>query len=230
MCIEDAAHAWDLEYEAGRYQHEAPVAFVDDILAAAGANGLGTAEGLYIGCGNGRNYLPLREAGLDLVGLDISRAAIDQLAARMPACHDRLIPGDLAALPAGHTWPIVIGIQVFQHGDRTGAHAHLLAAQRRLRPGGLFCLRVNAVGTDVWPAHEVVEQDPDAGFTVRYTAGAKRGLFIHFFAGTELDMLFDGYTPVLPRRVTSTRRTPPAPGQWAQWEAIYRSPPRSVAS
>jgi SAM-dependent methyltransferase len=228
--IEDAARAWDVEYEAGRYRDEAPVAFVDDILTAARDHGLGTADGLYIGCGNGRNYLPLRTAGLDLTGLDISAAAIAQLTARMPADRDRLVHGDLAALPTGRTWPIVIGIQVFQHGDRTATHAHLRAAQRRLRPGGLFCLRVNAVGTDVWPAHEVVERDPDSGFTVRYTAGSKQGLLVHFFAGAELDLLFEGYTPVLPRRLASTRRTPPAPGQWAQWEAIYRSPANNAAS
>lgn len=51
------AAAWDAEYGAGRYRDEPPVAFVQDILAAARRTGL--ASGLYIGCGNGRNYLRL---------------------------------------------------------------------------------------------------------------------------------------------------------------------------
>ena len=216
-----AAAAWDAEYAAGRYASEQPVAFTGDILAAA--RQARAAGGLYIGCGNGRNYLPLVARGLDLTGLDISASAIAQLAARAPGRRDRLVHGDLGALPAGTAYPLVIGIQVFQHGDRAAAHAHIRAAQRRLMPGGLFCLRVNATATDVWPRHDVTEQHPDGGFTVRYLAGPKHGLLIHFFTSTELDGLFaGGYTPVLPPRLQVTSRVPPQPGQWSQWEAIWR--------
>lgn len=43
------------------------------------------------------------------------------------------------------------------------------AAQRRVSAGGLFCLRVAAAATDVWPGHEIIEHDTgDGGFTVRY--------------------------------------------------------------
>lgn len=216
------AAAWDGEYAASRYRGEPPVAFTGDIIAAA--RDAGARTGLYVGCGNGRNYLPLVAAGLDLTGLDISANAIAHLAERAPGRRDRLIRGDLTALPAGLTYPLVIGIQVFQHGDRAIAHAHIRAAQRRLSPGGLFCLRVNATGTDVWPAHQVTEVDPDdGGFTVRYLEGAKRGLQIHFFSAIELNALFpaSGYRPVLPVRRHATRREPPAPGQWSQWEAIW---------
>jgi len=52
------AAAWDSEYRLGRYLGDSPVAFTRDILAAAQQAHL--ARGLYIGCGNGRNYLPLR--------------------------------------------------------------------------------------------------------------------------------------------------------------------------
>lgn len=65
--------------------------------------------------------------------------------------------------------------------------------------------------------------DGAAWLTVRYLAGPKRGLLIHFFSATELDMLFaDCFAPVLPLRVDRTWRTPPHPGQWSQWEAIWR--------
>lgn len=224
------AAAWDAEYRAGRYTGEPPVPFTRDILAAARHAGL--TRGLYIGCGNGRNYLPLVAGGLDLTGLDISAAAIAQLTARAPRRRDRLLHGDLSALPATATYPLVIGIQVFQHGDRAATHAHIRDAQQRLVPGGLFCLRVNATATDVWPSHEVTEHHPDGGFTIRYLAGAKQGLLIHFFTSAELDALFaSGYTAVLPPRLQVTRRDPPGPGQWSQWEAIWRkaTPPRCGA-
>jgi trans-aconitate methyltransferase len=214
--------AWDAEYAAGRYRDEPPVPFVRDILAAARAAGID--RGLYIGCGNGRNYLPLVAGGLDLTGLDISARAIEELAARAPERRDRLVRGDLAVLPDGATYPLVIGIQVFQHGDRAAAHAHIRAAQLRLSPGGLFCLRVNAAGTDVWPAHEVIERDTgDGGFTVRYLNGPKRGLLIHFVSAAELSWLFPAgeFAPVLALRTRSMRRDPPSPGQWTQWESIW---------
>jgi hypothetical protein len=117
-----AAVSWDAEYAAGRsaggfhprhLRRRAPAAVI---------------RGLYIGCGNGRNYLPLVAGGLDLTGLDISSAAIAQLAARAPDRRDRLVVGDLSALPAQSEYPLLIGIQMFQHGDRAAAHAHIRAA------------------------------------------------------------------------------------------------------
>ncbi len=216
------AAAWDAEYRAGRYRGEPPVAFTADILAAARA--ARHTAGLYVGCGNGRNYLPLVAGGLDLTGLDISAAAIAELSARAPERRHRLITGDLAALPPGAAYPLVIGIQVFQHGDRAAAHAHVRAAQALVAAGGLFCLRVNAAQTDIWPEHEVTEQLPDGGRTVRYLAGPKRGLHVHFFSAAELDRLFAGrFDPVLAPRLHRTWRVPAGLGQWSQWEAIYRT-------
>jgi hypothetical protein len=82
---------------------------------------------------------------------------------------------------------------------------------------------VNAVGTDVAPEHEVIEQHGDGGFTVRYRAGPKENLQIHFFSSEELSNLFEAeFQPVLPLRPRSTWRTPPGRGQWSQWEAIWR--------
>jgi SAM-dependent methyltransferase len=222
--LDGAADAWDVEYAAGRYGDEPPLPFVADVLAAVREHELLGAEGLYVGCGNGRNYLPLVQAGLDLVGLDVSTTALAQLAERAPERSKRLIHGDLSVLPAGAIYPLVVGIQVFQHGDRATAHHHIRAAQARLMPGGLFCLRVNAVGTELEYDHDLVEQDGDGGFTVRYRAGPKRGLLIHFFAESELDALFAGYDVVLAPRVSQTWRVPAERGQWSQWEAIYRKP------
>jgi SAM-dependent methyltransferase len=217
-----AARAWDIEYAAGRYREEPPLPFVADIVAAAREHGVIGRDGVYIGCGNGRNYLALVAAGLDLVGLDISERALVQLAERAPERCSRFVHGDLSALPDCARYPIVIGIQVFQHGDRAAAHQHIAAAQTRLEPGGLFCLRVNAVGTELEHDHDVIERNLDGGFTVRYLAGPKAGLNVHFFAETELSVLFADDEAVVPPRLARTWRTPRTRGQWSQWEAIYR--------
>jgi SAM-dependent methyltransferase len=223
--VRAVSDAWDRAYEAGRYRGEPPVAFVEDILRAAREGGLQGGPGLYIGCGNGRNYVPLVGGGLDLLGLDVSPGAIAQLARRTPERRSRLLVGDLAAIRRTTRFPVVIGIQVFQHGDRRRAHEHIRSAEGLVAPGGLLCVRVNAVGTDVVPAHDVVERGEDGSFTVRYLEGAKRGLDVHFFSRAELESLlasvFDP-VPVLPLRPQVTWRTLPETGQWTQWEAIWR--------
>jgi Methyltransferase domain len=220
--MDSTESVWDAEYQAGRYENEPPVPFVEDILAAAREFGLTGRAGLYIGCGNGRNYVPLVAAGLDLVGLDVSRVAVQRLAERLPG-HPRLVHGDLSVLPADATYGTVIGIQVFQHGDRSQAHSHVRAAQERVAPGGLFCIRVNASDTDVWPRHECIERCSDRGYTVRYLEGPKKGLAIHFFSGIELSDLFSSaFDVVLPLRCDVTWREPRHNGQWSQWEGIWR--------
>jgi hypothetical protein len=217
------AEAWDDQYRNGRYVGEPPVAFVKDILEASRAANLSDQSGVYIGCGNGRNYVPLLAGGLDLVGLDTSRVAITQLAERLPDRRSKLIVGDISALSADARFAVVIGIQVFQHGNRGCAHEHIQAAQDRVARGGLFCLRVNAIGTDVEQEHEQTELGVDRGYTIRYLQGPKSGLDVHFFSESELALLFDGWNPVLALRPQVTWREPPGRGQWTQWEAIWKS-------
>ena len=222
------AAAWDAEYRSGRYASEPAVALVEEILREARSRGI--SSGLDLGCGNGRNYGPLVDGGLDLLGLDVSSEAIRQLAARRPDRADRLRVGDLSALPVDARFPLVVGIQVFQHGVRAACHHHLRAAQARVEARGLFALRVNAVGTEYEYAHEVVERGADGSVTVRYVDGPKRGLPIHFFDRAELERLFaDEFDPVVGLRRSVTVRTTPAGGHWDQWEAIWqRRGPRAA--
>jgi SAM-dependent methyltransferase len=214
------AAVWDAEYRAGRYLGEPPVGFVEDILASARRCGL--TGGLYIGCGNGRNYLPLVERGLDLVALDISAVAIDRLGSVAPDRAARLVVGDISALSEDERFDIVIGIQVFQHGTRRQATETIREAQRRVNPGGIFCLRVNATPTELVYSHSVTETGSDGSYTVRYEAGPKAGLDIHFFARDSLDSLFSDFSPLLPLRLDVTQRRSPDTGSWSQWEGIWQ--------
>jgi SAM-dependent methyltransferase len=219
-----AVESWDREYTTGRYLEEPPIPFTSDILSAA--RSAHVRRGLYVGCGNGRNYLPLVRSGLDLIGLDISPVALQQLAERAPDVRDQLHCGDVSCLPSHQRFDLIIGIQVFQHGTREAAHTHIRAAQHRVAPGGLFAIRVNAVGTNVNHSHQVLERAPDGGYTVRYHDGPKNGLAIHFFSQQELSDLFaERFTLILPLRIQTMTRQPPARGQWSQWEAIWQHRP-----
>jgi hypothetical protein len=213
-----AAASWDAEYASGRYRDEPPVRFAYDVVEAARSRNL--SRGLYVGCGNGRNFVPMTEAGLELLGLDISATAIAQLRQRGPAA-TRLVVGDLDALRSSARFELVIGIQVFQHGRRGQAHRQLAAAAAHVAPGGLLCVRVNSTSSDIRHDHERTET-AGGGFTVRYLGGSKTGLDIHYFTAAELEGCIPaGFSLVLPLRLDSTPHDPPAAGQWSQWEAIW---------
>ena len=91
-----------------------------------------------------------------------------------------------------------------------------------LRRGGLLFLRVNASGTDVRRAHDVLEESA-AGFTALYRKGPKRGLYVRFFSR-------DGLAPLICRNGMRVERgpdlvlswRPEGGGSWLQWELTAR--------
>jgi len=210
---------WDDAYAAGMYADAAPDAFTRDILAAAPPG----TTGVEIGCGNGRNLIPLVRGGLDLIGVDPSRVALSRLALRAPDV--RTLLGTQDDLPPGRH-DLVVGIQVHQHGDRDGARAMLRGSLARVAPGGLFALRTASADTVAVEAHDVLDVDPDGGRTFRYREGFKAGLTVHYYGRAELDALLAGFEPVLPLRARHTPREDPPAGTWAHWETIVRRPRR----
>jgi hypothetical protein len=215
--------SWDAEYRRGRYAGEPPVAFVETILTLLRAEPtMWDGRGLYVGCGNGRNYLPLVDAGATLDGIDLSREAVAQLVQRRPDVADRLSVGDFRTLlPGGFAY--LIAIQVFQHGDGATLSAAFAQAAALLQAGGLLFVRMNSVATQIYYRHTVVERDRLGGLTIRYDDGPKTGLLIHFASREDLLARAGSVFEVVrePREVVMTRSAP-GTGTWAQWEAVWR--------
>jgi SAM-dependent methyltransferase len=218
-----AAERWDAEYCSGRYVAEPPLAFVETILEVLRARGVSReATGLYVGCGNGRNYTALVDAGLTLYGLDFSAEALRQLAARRPRHAERLVHADFRDFQPGAALAYLIAIQVFQHGGLADVAGYFERTAALLRPGGLFFLRVNSASTQIIRRHAIVEAAEHGGFTLRYLEGAKDGMAIHFYSRSELDTLTRGrFDTVREPCEVVIHRAPPARGSWAQWEAVY---------
>ncbi len=219
-----AARRWDEEYRRGRYADEAPLPFVRTIVQVLRAAGLaGAALGLYVGCGNGRNYLPLVDAGLSLYGLDVSPEALRQLAARRPELSGRLLRGDFQDFKPPGPLAYLIALQVFQHGTQADAARFFERVGALLAPGGIFFVRVNSAATQVVRRHAVLERCEHGGFSVRYLEGPKDGMAIHFYTRSELDALTRArFVTVVEPREDIIHRAPPEHGFWAQWEAVYR--------
>jgi hypothetical protein len=223
--VSDAATArsWDAEYRRGRYAADPPLAFVGAILdVLAERRAAREGAGLYVGCGNGRNLVPLADAGLTLWGLDLSAEALRQLAERRPALGPRLLLGDFRRFAPPAAFAYLVAIQVFQHGTAADAAAYFARAAALLAPAGLLFLRVNSASTQVFHRHEILERHAAGGFTVRYLDGPKAGLPVHFYGRAELDALArPAFACVREPREEVVRREPPKHGSWAQWEAVY---------
>jgi 2-polyprenyl-3-methyl-5-hydroxy-6-metoxy-1,4-benzoquinol methylase len=217
------ASRWDAEYRRGRYAGEPPLAFLDTIKATLRDRGLsGVGTGLYVGCGNGRNYLPLVDAGFTAYGLDVSAEGLRALAAQRPTITPYLICQDFRRFQSAQAFGYVIALQVFQHGRTADVKAYFEKVAALLQRGGLFFLRVNSVSTQVSHAHSVLERDPSGGMTIRYREGPKRGLAVHFYAREELGTLtVQHFKPAGELREQIIARTPPRTGTWAQWEMTW---------
>jgi SAM-dependent methyltransferase len=92
------------------------------------------------GCGLGHDVVMLADAGVDILGLDISATAIDRGEALYPAYKERLVRGDLFDLP--NYWLGTFDY-VFEHTclcalpvDWRPRYRHAVAAA--LKPGGLL--------------------------------------------------------------------------------------------
>ena len=218
-----ASARWDDLNRNGRYADEPPVPFVNRILSALNTSSARLSAGLYIGCGNGRNYLPLVSSGLRLYGLDISGESLRQLSSREPTIAERLICADFREHRPRQLFGYIVAIQVFQHGFGVDVVKYFEKIRAMLAPGGLFFLRVNSASTQIYQPHTIVEQNTSDGLTVLYEAGPKRGLPVHFYARDELlDLTRDGFDVVDELREDVTVRTPPESGYWVQWEGIWR--------
>jgi SAM-dependent methyltransferase len=114
------------------------------ISAAAEAELVGLLAGeiagrpaVEIGVGTGRIGWPLRRAGVDLIGLDLSRPMLERLVANGGGDRFPIVEGDCTRLPfAPGSFGAVVASHVFHLvSDWRGAVAE---ARRVLRPGGVL--------------------------------------------------------------------------------------------
>ena len=177
------------------------------------------ARGLYAGCGNGRNYLNLVRAGLDVIGLDVSTAGLAQITSKEPSLAGKLACCDFLEYDCGR-FGYIVAIQSFQHGDAARTMAYFRKAADMLDAGGLLFVRVNAADTDIGHPHTITES-ASGGFTVLYEDGPKRGLLIHFFSqeGLEVAVASSGLRMRRPPKKVTTKRAGER-GSWSQWEMV----------
>ena len=213
------ADLWDVKYAAGMYVGESPLPFTETILAELDKNpGIRSRRGMCVGCGNGRNYIPLARAGLDLVGLDVSEVGLKQIAAHEPSLEPKLVRANF--LEHGGRFGYVIAIQSFQHGTRSVSERYFHHAAAMLERGGLLFVRVNSTDTTIMFPHQILEES-DAGFTVLYLDGPKRGIHVRFYTKEGLlRVVREAGLSVVRGPVSVASREAERAGSWNQWEIV----------
>lgn len=207
MGSSSAQNSWDEIYGTGnKYLAEPPIEFVHTIVRQVKEYNLSDNRGLYIGCGNGRNYIPLVNKGLDILGLDISHIALNQLAEKRPDVSNTLVHSDFLGFNPNYVFSYIISIQVFQHGDWQQVQQLFKKVYNLLDSGGLFFLRVRSVNMVINHTYQIVEHTPYGGFTVRFEKGSKKDLDIHYFSIEELNFLTSNNFVAIesPKEVIST--------------------------
>lgn len=193
MSSSNAEENWNEVYSSGtKYQEEAPIPFINTIIKQIAQDDLVEGKGLYIGCGNGRNYIPLRNIGLDITGLDISQVALDQLVERNPELSEKLIHADFLNFDSTSLFDYIISIQVFQHGNWEQIQKLFEKVATLSAPGGLFFLRVRSTNMEIKNTYTIVDRTTYGGFTVHFEEGSKKDLDIHYFSIDELNFLTEG--------------------------------------
>ena len=219
---------WDKQYHDGRYHVEPALAFTDNIIKELKSNlNLKTGRGLYVGCGNGRNYSKLIESDklLNITGLDVSSVALKQLAEKIPQCVNMLEHCDFLDYKQKNKIPFqyIISIQVFQHGNEKRTNKYFEKTSSLLEKDGLLFLRVNASNTVISFKHNITEKSNTGSFTIRYKKGPKQGLDIRFFSKEDIcNLLSKNNMSVINNKNITTKRILPQIGTWSQWELIAK--------
>ncbi|HNZ16877.1 MAG: class I SAM-dependent methyltransferase [Candidatus Hydrogenedentes bacterium] len=141
------------------------------------------AETLELGCGTGRIAIPMAMSGVNVVGLDNSKAMLRQCREKKRRIGPtpgrlRLVEGDMSDFDLGQVFDLaVMPYRAFMHLLTPESRASCLACvYRHLRPGGLFILNVWVPRERDLAAHRARERGTIV-FAGRYPlAGTQREL------------------------------------------------------
>ena len=140
---------------------------------------------LELGCGNGKTSRALVERGCDVVGIDLSRSALDLYRSSLPKDTDgQGLLADARSLPfADRAFFAVVALHVIGHLRKEDRERAAREASRVLRPGGT--LYFTGFSREDFRIGNGCETEP--GTILR-----KNGIATHYFSEKEVCDLFDG--------------------------------------
>lgn len=134
---------------------------------------------LDVGCGNGKLFVPLKRAGFNVIGLDLSRNALLSIAS------SGIVQGDARHLPfMDDTFDAVVCHDVLQHLLGAERQDTICEMRRALKPGGILFLEVFG------------REDMRYGGTMvePHTFRRQSGIIYHYFTEDELKEVLSDFT------------------------------------
>lgn len=183
MNSSDIGDRWDWEYTIRNITGRAPLPIVSKVIEIAQPG----QRLLYVGIGDGRNFLPLIDAGLDAVGCELSKVSIDRILAERPDIASRVFLGHAEEVFEGDApFDGIVASRVLVHSDLRETVTQLATVCRLLRPGGFFAAQWTASGTDPWPGWTHASLDEKANLHLTYADAEIRKVYLSFAGCAEL--------------------------------------------
>ena len=181
----ETAAGWEQGYKHhrdGALWGEEPICLIPYALKELAARNISSTVDL--GCGDGRNLVPLCESGLECCGVDISETALSRAGHRLRARGQtaRLFKADLQNLPfPARSVESLVCFDVF--GQLPDAAATIKEFERVLKPGGFLFLNVYTTG--------------DGTFGDGEQMGARSFIYkntlFHYYEEDDIRKLFSGW-------------------------------------
>ncbi len=188
MFLSDLVHPWERIYREGRWKisdepHPALVDFHELMISSK------VERVLDLGCGTGRHIIYLAERGFLVVGLDISRTALQSAELRLRSIGVKnpvLVLHEMTEMPFTNDYfDAAISIDTVHHGKIREIHQVVDELHRVLRQDGLGLATLVADSDYKFGKGKQVEKN-----TYVITSGVEEGIVHHFFDRQEVEELF----------------------------------------
>ncbi len=179
---------------------------------------------LDLGCGDGRQLVPLRLEGLNVVGFDISETGLKDTRRKLRelGLGTELDRGEMhEPLPyEDEQFGGAISIQVVSHNRWPEIEKTFAEVERVLKKGSYFAWKARS--TEYWC--EPREQVEDYGYTAQDTEGKKKGVDQHYFSRDEIDELAERHGfEVVGEPFESRDEWEYKKGLKAHWNVVFRA-------
>lgn len=181
---------WNKSYETGKYTNSPMTSnvekFYEDYLKNSEIKTIG-----FIGCGNGRNLIPLTKKGFATFGIDLSDIALKQLKEKIALenLNTEIQRSSFYNLPWGNkSLDCVIANNSLQHNDWRGAEKAFKEISRCLKKSGIAFVSVRSSKRNL-PEQKIMINDNGITFIPTNTLNQKFGIKIHHYTLEELEKL-----------------------------------------
>lgn len=218
---QEAQGYWDSKFERGWHEGSGSPRFFTEYVDAHKEE-LGHLV-LDLGCGRGRNLVPLVEQGFDVTGLDFSKSGLDETkrALDQKDLDAKLVQGKTTELPfEDNSFDFVVSIGVIHHNTWEDIQKSFKEVGRVLREGQTFLFQGRSTKDNDRPRKQI----DDKGYTAVDTQGLKQDVVQHYFTKDELQELADenGFEIVQgPEETNHIRRDNPDRNR-ARWWVVFR--------